>query len=109
MNTNWISVKDKLPAAEVEVLIYTKNKITTTAMYEDGTISEENSEWHWNELWNWNDVKYDEENDCWLVPKGWWEYRHYNADDVYNNSIEGEGDEVLFWQPLPKQPQIDEG
>lgn len=107
MNT-WISVKDKPPTVEVEVLVYTKRKIITTAMYEDGTIREENSRWHWNELECWNDTKYDEENDCYIIPKGWWEYRHYNPDDIYNNSIEADGDEVLFWQPLPEEPKINE-
>lgn len=101
INNTWISVKDKLPAAEVEVLVYTKGKIITTAIYEDGTIREENSEWHWNEPEYWNDTNYDEENDCYIIPEGWWEYRHYNPDDVYNNPID---DEVLFWQPLPQRP-----
>ena len=105
MNTIWISVKDKLPTAEVEVLVYTKGKIITTAIYEDGTIREENSEWHWNELEYWNDTKYDEENDSYIIPEGWWECRHYNPDDVYNNPID---DEVLFWQPLPKEPKKNE-
>lgn len=108
MNTIWISVKDKLPTAEVEVLVYTKGKIITTAMYEDGTIREENSMWHWDGLEYWNDTNYDEENDCYIISEGWWEYRHYNPDDVYNNSIEADDDEVLFWQPLPKEPKIEE-
>lgn len=104
-NNTWISVKDKLPTAEVEVLVYTKGKIITTAMYEDGTIREENSMWHWDGLEYWNDTNYDEENDSYIIPEGWWEYRHYNPDDVYNNPID---DEVLFWQPLPQEPKIDE-
>ena len=107
-NNTWISVKDKPPTVEVEVLVYTKRKIITTAMYEDGTIREENSMWHWDGLEYWNDTKYDEENDCYIIPKGWWEYRHYNSNDVYNNSIEADDDEVLFWQPLPQEPKIEE-
>lgn len=105
MNTIWISAKDNPPTAEVEVLVYTKRKIITTAMYEDGTISEENSMWHWDGLEYWNDTKYDEENDSYIIPEGWWEYRHYNPNDVYNNPID---DEVLFWQPLPKEPKKNE-
>ena len=104
INNTWISVKDNLPTAEVEVFVYTKRKITTTAIYEDGTIREENSMWHWDGLEYWNDTNYDEENDCYIIPEGWWEYRHYNPDGVYNNSIEADGDEVLFWQPLPQRP-----
>ena len=33
--------------------------IITTAMYEDGTISKEDSEWNWYDI----DFIYDEEND----------------------------------------------
>ena len=40
---NWISVKDRLPEAEQEVLILTENGVITTAMYEDGTIYTEDS------------------------------------------------------------------
>lgn len=104
-NNTWISVKDKLPTTEVEVLVYTKGKIITTAMYKDETIRDENSIWYWDELEYWNDMKYDEENDCYIIPEGWWECRHYNPDDVYNNPID---DEVLFWQPSPQEPKIDE-
>ena len=107
-NNTWISVKEKLPTVEVEVLVYTKRKIITTAMYEDGTISEENSLWFWDGLEYWDDTNYDEENDCYIILEGWWEYRHYNPNEVYNNSIEADDDEVLFWQPLPEEPKINE-
>ena len=50
------------------------------------------------------DFNYDEENDCCYIPEGWWEYRHYNPDDVYNNTID---DEVTHWMPLPEIPEED--
>lgn len=45
---------------------------------------------------------YDEENDQYLIPEGWWEYRHYNPDDVYNNAVD---DVVTHWMPLPNPPK----
>ena len=95
--SGWISVNDGLPDAEQEVFILCNRngfRFTTTAMYEDGTMSTEDSEWNWYDL----DFKYDEENDKYLIPKGWWEYRHFNSDDVYNNAVDCE---VTHWMPLP--------
>ena len=99
----WISVEDRFPDPETEVVILAlrKNfKIMTTAMYEDGTVSPEDSTWCWYDL----DFDYDEENDQYLIPKGWWEYRHYNPDDAYNNCVD---DIVTHWMPLPEAPKED--
>lgn len=97
----WISVKNRLPEPETEVFIRALRngyEVLTTAMYEDGTISTDDSEWNWYDL----DFDYDEERDIYLVPAGWWEYRHYNPDDVYNNVVD---DEVTHWMPLPEPPK----
>lgn len=106
----WISVEDRLPDSEVEVLVlairkykYAKDpnhevSIITTAIYEDGTMSTEDSYWNWYDI----DFIYDEENDVQYIPEGWWEYRHYNPDDVYNNMID---DRVTHWMPLPALPK----
>lgn len=101
--TEWISVKDRLPEPETEVLIRAEREynrkthsIITTAMYEDGTISEDDSCWFWNELDGYG--TYDEEKDCYRIPQGWWEYRHYNQDDSYSNMVD---DVVTHWMPLP--------
>lgn len=99
----WISVKERLPDPETEVVILAlrKNfKIMTTAMYEDGTVSTDDSIWNWYDI----DFNYDEENDQYLIPEGWWEYRHYNPDDVYNNCVD---DIVTHWMPLPEAPKED--
>lgn len=101
----WISVKDMMPDIEEEVLVFVKNangyNTITTAMYEDGTITMGESVWSWN-----NDCygcfDYDEEKDDYFVPESWWEYRHYNGDDVYNNQIDGD---VTHWMKLPKNPK----
>ena len=95
---NWISVKDRLPESEKEVLICTENGTVTTAMYEDGTISTDDSTWNWYDI----DFEYDEEKDTYLIPEGWWEYRHYNPDDVYNFAVD---DVVTHWIPLPEPPK----
>lgn len=106
----WIPVSERLPECEQEVLICTKKKvyvslgmgcewiekpIITPALYEDGTMLEINSKW------NWEDIDYagwDEEEDCGIIPEGWWENRHFNPDEVYNNPVDKE---VIAWMPLP--------
>lgn len=99
----WIACTHKMPEVETEVLICAKRKyrdgnikyITTTAIHEDGAMLENDSSWFWNDL----DGEWDEENACMIIPEGWWEDRHYNPDDVYNNIVD---DEVIAWMPLPE-------
>ena len=103
MEQRWIPVAEQMPPVETEVIITARRKykdgtyreIITTAMYEDGTVLENDSCWNWYEI----DGKWDEENDCYIIPEGWWENRHYNPDDVYNNAVD---DEVIAWRPLPE-------
>lgn len=102
-SNGWIPVSEKLPDTETEVIVLAKRKfkggdfrhIITTAFYEDGTVLENDSIWHWYDL----DGEWNEEEDCYIIPEGLWEYRHYNMDEVYDNAID---DEVLAWQPLPE-------
>lgn len=106
----WISVKDRLPEAETEVMILAEHKTysfkgtvttrhtMTTGMYEDGRKNTEDSEW----MWETDGFDYDEELDAYIIPEGWWEYKHYNGDDEYNNPID---DTVTHWMPLPKPPK----
>lgn len=99
---DWISVKEQMPEPEVEVLVLTVNKsghkIITTAIYEDGKVSTDDSIWIWYDL----DFDYDEENDQYLIPVGWWEYRHFNPYEVYNCNIDLP---VTHWMPLPIPPE----
>lgn len=102
-NNGWIKCGDNMPLPETEVLIVAKRKfrggdfryIITSAMYEDGTIRENDS------CWNWYDIEgeWDEEEDCYIIPEGWWENKHYNLDECYNNQVD---DEVIAWQYLPE-------
>lgn len=67
-------------------------------MYEDGTVLENDS------CWRWEDIKGEgnEEEDCFIIPEGWWENKHYNADGELNHAVD---DEVVAWQPLPSPYQ----
>lgn len=102
-NNGWIYCSEKMPLPETEVLIVAKRKfkggdfryIITSAMYEDGTIRENDSCWRWEDI----EGEWDEEEDCYIIPEGWWENRHYNPDDVYNNTVD---DEVIAWQYMPE-------
>lgn len=93
---DWIPVSKGLPKAETEVFIQTKNGTVTTAMYEDGKTADEDSCFNWTDI----DFNYDEETDTNFIPEGWWEYRHFNSDDVYNNVVY---EEVVAWMPLPEE------
>ncbi len=94
----WIPIEQGMPTPEEEVFILCYRngyRFATTAMYEDGTIQEGESRWNWNDI----DFDYNEETDENLIPEGWWEYRHCNADDVYNNQVDCK---VTHWKPMPK-------
>lgn len=91
----WIPCSERLPKCEEEVWIITDRGTTTTAIYEDGTILDRDSMWNWIDI----DGKWDDENDCMIIPEGWWEDRHFNPDEVYNNVID---EKVIAWQPLPE-------
>lgn len=105
----WIPVTERLPKCEQEVLICTEKKIlgknsyldsiVTPAIYEDGTMRENDSIWSWEEI---DYAGWDEEEDCGIIPEGWWENRHFNPDDVYNNPVDRR---VVAWMPLPQPPK----
>lgn len=91
---SWILCTEKMPECEREVLIQTKNGTVTTAMYEDGKMDREYSVWSWMDD---VDFTYCEKEDIYYIPQGWWEYRHFNPDDVYNNPVD---EDVIAWTPL---------
>ena len=102
----WISVEDRLPEVETEVLVIAVNqrgyRTVTLGMYEDGTMPEENSLWNWDEIsFNWD---WDEETDTCFVPKSWWEPSHYNPEGVSGSIY----DTVTHWMPLPKVDGVKE-
>ena len=96
----WRDPNKNPPKVEEEVLILYRNEISgygiTTAHYENGNVFSEDSKWYWEDLPDWG--TYDEERDDYRIPEGWWEYRHFAPDDVYNNKIDCP---VVGWMPLP--------
>jgi hypothetical protein len=96
----WRDPDKDPPKVETEVLVLYDNEINgygiTTAHYEDGSIFSQDSVWYWEDLPDWG--TYDEERDDYRIPKGWWEFRHFNPDDYYNNKIDRP---VVGWMPLP--------
>lgn len=97
----WRDPETDLPEAETEVLILYRRYGylgITTAHYEDGNVFSEDSEWNWEDLSDWG--TYDEERDDYRIPEGWWEYRHFDSDDVCNNKIDCT---VVGWMPLPEK------
>ena len=102
--SEWISVKDRLPKPEKEVLVVVEHigyRIVTSAIYEDGTIILEDSKCCWDDIdfIYGIDSIYDEDNDVYLVPEGWWEYSHYGE---YVSHIDGI---ITHWMPLPEPPK----
>ena len=99
----WRDPETDPPKVETEVLVlyrYNGYMGITTAHYEDGNVFSQDSEWNWEDLPDWG--TYDEERDDYRIPEGWWEYRHFNPDDVYNNKIDCT---AVGWMPLPEKPK----
>lgn len=96
----WRNPETDPPKVEEEVLIMYQTASggcgITTAHYEDGTLLSQDSIFCWDELAAWGEL--DEEHDDYIIPKGWWEYRHFNQDEVYNNRVDYP---VVGWMPLP--------
>lgn len=102
----WRDPDKDPPKVETEVLILYRNEIDeyeiTTAHYEDGNAFLQDSVWYWEDLPDWG--TYDEERDDYKIPEGWWEYRHFNPYDVYNNKIDRP---VVGWMPLPPKEIVE--
>lgn len=96
----WRNPETDPPKVEEDVLILFKTACggygITTAHYEDGTVLSEKSAFYWEEIFEWG--TYDEESDDYFIPKGWWEYRYFNQDDIYDNRVDAH---VVGWMPLP--------
>lgn len=101
----WISVEDRLPEPETDVLIVCNRNgyvFVTPAIYEDGKMLTQESAWNWSDIYGYG--LYSEEDDDYYIPEGWWENRQFNPDDVYNNPVDCT---VTHWMPLPGAPEGD--
>lgn len=103
--TRWVPVEERLPKPETEVMIVCNRngkRFIATAIYEDGTLFEEDSDWCWNDIWEYG--RYDEERDDYIIPEGWWESRCFTPDDVYNCRVDCK---VTHWRPMPEPPGVE--
>lgn len=101
----WISVEDRLPEAEKEVLVLCKASWNSKylyqchAFYEPKGMLREASDYGWDyECCD----EYSEEDDDYFVNPGWYE-RIHNWDDY--NAV-GIADEVTHWMLLPEPPEV---
>ena len=96
----WRNPETNPPKVEEDVLILFETACggygITTAHYEDGTVLSQKSAFYWEDIFEWG--TYDEESDDYFIPKGWWEYRYFNQDDIYDNCVDAH---VVGWMPLP--------
>jgi hypothetical protein len=103
--TRWVPVEERLPKPETEVMIVCNRngkRFIATAIYEDGTLFEEDSDWCWNDIWEYD--RYDEERDDYIIPEGWWESRCFTPDDVYSCWVDCK---VTHWRPMPEPPWVE--
>lgn len=92
----WIPCEKKMPKAEEKVWIQTQSGEACFAMYEDGTILENDSKW------SWFDIEYsswDEDEDCGIIPEGWWEFTVFHPDCEFDCPVD---EKVVAWMPLPE-------
>ena len=104
----WISVEERLPENEKTVLILTKWRHTwwgenrsgvaiSAAFHTDGKTFTGYSGFNWTD--GTVELEYDEDNDEYVVPEGWWESVRYTEQ------FAAVDEEVLFWMPLPEPPK----
>jgi len=101
--SEWISVKDQLPENEKKVIVYFKNELgkgrRTTAEYIMAkTVLAED---YLDEEWSDSFPEYDEENDCYWTPEGWYEQQEITEVNWYLGK-----DIVTHWMPLPTPPEV---
>ena len=109
----WRPAEGEKPANEQDILICVKEKSLITGkefyktirgFYTTGDCYIYESSYDWE---SWDNIRllgliYDEEADDYKIPEGWWECTEY-SDDVMRIY-----EEVAYWMPLPKTPQIKE-
>lgn len=99
LRPTWRNPETDPPKVETEVLVLVdcgKGYCITTAFYEDGTVSQYESVWQWEDVDDYG--IYDEEDDLYRLQKGWWEYRHFTPEDALECPIDKP---VVGWMPLP--------
>lgn len=105
----WISVEERLPDNEVDVLVCVTRKhysdhskdirFVAKAFHTDGKTNTENSRYGWSSQYI--DMEYDEEADAYIIPEGWWE------SVEYEDEFSAVDDFVTHWMLLPEAPKED--
>lgn len=105
----WISVEERLPDNEVDVLVCVTRKhysdhskdirFVAKAFHTDGKTNTENSRYGWSSQYI--DMEYDEEADAYIIPEGWWE------SVEYEDEFSAVDDFVTHWMLLPEAPMED--
>lgn len=100
----WISVDERLPDNEQDVIICAKRRhysdtsrfiyIIAKAFYTDGKHDTEHTAYVWSD--DFVDMEYDEKNDAYKIPEGWWESVEYEDEFC------AVSDFVTHWMPLPE-------
>lgn len=103
----WIPVSERLPENEQDVLIAVMRKhyakpekyiqLVAKAFHTDGKHDTEHSSYVWNDCFE--NFEYDEENDAYKIPEGWWE------SVEYGDEFQAVDDFVTHWMPLPELPK----
>ena len=105
----WISVEERLPDNEVDVLVCVMRKhysdhskdirFVAKAFHTDGRTNTENSRYGWSSQYI--DMEFDEEADAYIIPEGWWE------SVEYEDEFSAVDDFVTHWMLLPEAPMED--
>lgn len=96
----WISVNDQMPETEQRVLAFYKNcydkkRIEAACYFTAKTIKVEDYFTH-----DYDDFgEYDEVNDCYWVPEGWYE-DSWESETCWTLS-----EKITHWMPFPSVPE----
>lgn len=102
----WHRVEDGFPDDEVPVLAILHNtygRNVVLKLFHIGHHKRTTEEYGWQEYEG--ETEYDEENDCFWIPEGWWESNYH--EDNLNWEINETDGTITHWMPLPEPPKED--